>query len=107
MERNVDKIKRLEHELGKYRKKVEDQGKKIKELLETVEGDREAMLALDANMIQLALSYGQEEVEDGEVLGWRLEYPKVEVHKLLEEYQVKARIDQKTQQMVIGVMKRE
>ena len=27
MERNVDKIKRLEHELGRYRKKVADQAR--------------------------------------------------------------------------------
>ena len=40
MERNVDKIKRLEHELGRWRKKVADTAKENEEL-------REALAQLD------------------------------------------------------------
>lgn len=54
MERNVDKIKRLEHELGRYRKKVADQAKETEKLRRQVAdadaGSREPHFAVDSMM---------------------------------------------------------
>ena len=40
MERNVDKIKRLEHELGRWRKKVADTANENEKLREALENKR-------------------------------------------------------------------
>ena len=52
MERNIDKIKRLEHELGRYQKKVADQAKENEamrsRLLQAYAGNSEAQKAMDA-----------------------------------------------------------
>ena len=52
MERNVDKIKRLEHELGRWRKKVADTAKENEKLREALAqadvGNQETQALVDA-----------------------------------------------------------
>lgn len=65
--RNVDKIKRLEHELGRMKKMVKDRDKQIEELKEQVQGVNELRKAMDAYMIDMCLRYGFAEEVDGEM----------------------------------------
>lgn len=111
--RNVDKIKNLEKELGRYRKKVADQQKEIfglrKQLVVTIEGSSEANKAVDAILAQAALKYGEKarDEETGEELGWRLSIPMFSVAETLEQYEVKTRRDENTQEYIVGVMERK
>lgn len=79
MERNVDKIKRLEHELGRYRKKVADQARETEKLRQKVAdadaGSAQLQAMVDAVLTAVALEYGlhvTDEEASGEELGWRL-----------------------------------
>lgn len=54
MERNVDKIKRLEHELGRYRKKVADQARETEKLRQKV-ADADAGSAQLSAMVDAAI----------------------------------------------------
>lgn len=110
--RNVDKIKNLEKELGRYRKKVADQQKEIfglrKQLVVTIEGSSEANKAVDAILARVALKYGEKarDEETGEELGWRLSIPLFSVSETLEQYEVRTRRDETTQEYIVGVMER-
>ena len=63
MERNVDKIKRLEKELGRWQKKVRDQRKELERLRQAEEDARQAVLGtgrlLDGILTALALHLGE------------------------------------------------
>lgn len=65
--KNVDKIKGLEHELGRYRKKVAEQQREIAELKGSVEGAWKAAKSfgrmVDAICGACAVAYGKEEPE--------------------------------------------
>lgn len=58
-ERNRDKVKRLEHELGRYQKKVGELMKANAKLREDMKGLNQLRMAFDAWIIQIALSYGE------------------------------------------------
>lgn len=111
--RNVDKIKGLEKEMGRYRKKVEDQQKEIfglrKQLVVTIEGYSEANKAVDAILAQAALKYGERarDEDTSEELGWRLKIPMFSVSETLEKYEVRTRRDERTQEYIVGVMERK
>lgn len=63
MERNVDKIKRLEHELGRWRKKVADTAKENEELREALAqadaGNQETQALVDAVLTAVVLEHGE------------------------------------------------
>ena len=109
-ERNSDKIKRLQKDLGRYVKKVQDQQKVIKdigaELSHYQKGVEDLNKLVNALTIQLALHYGKTITENGEDLGQRLAVPIFDIDKLVSEYEVHARRDEKLNQYIVGVVKR-
>lgn len=113
MERNVDKIKRLEKEIGRYQKKVSDQAKeeaRLRRLLETAEvGAIQTHQAVDAILAQTALTFGEvvKDEETGEELGHRLTVPAFKVEDILGKYQVHTRRDEESGAYIIGVVPRD
>ncbi len=87
MERNTDKIKRLEHELGRYQKKVADQKKEISKLECLAGGMNEFMAAKNACDAMLAICYG-EEIEGG----YRLSTPAVNVEEMNDKWCVQTSV---------------
>lgn len=69
MERNVDKIKRLEHELGRWRKKVADTAKENEKLREALAqadvGNQETQALVDAVLTAVVLEHGERAMEPG------------------------------------------
>lgn len=113
-ERNVDKIKRLEQELGRFRKKVADDSKEIenlrKMLVQANMGNQETQALVDAILTAVALHYGEDAVDpddEGKVLGKRLTLPRFNALEMRSRYEVHARKDDETDSYVIGVVERE
>ncbi|MFR1826694.1 MAG: hypothetical protein ACLTKB_09120 [Lawsonibacter sp.] len=110
--RNVDRIRELEHELGRYQKKVADQAKEAVrlrgELDRAYAGGVEAQRAMDAILIQTAVAYGQtvKDEETGEELGWRLRLPVPNVEEIHARYEIHARRDGAEGAYIIGVAPR-
>mgnify|MGYP004460026415 FL=1 len=98
-ERNRDKMKRLEHELGRYQKKVGELMKANTKLHEDIKGLNQLRMAFDAWIIQIALAYGEavKDPDTGEDIprmkALHLERPKV--NPLLGEYEIHQRVDEK------------
>lgn len=98
-ERNRDKVKRLEHELGRYQKKVGELMEANAKLREDMKGLNQLRMAFDAWIIQIALTYGEavKDPDTGEDIprmkALRLERPKV--NPLLGEYEIHQRVDEK------------
>lgn len=111
--RNADKIKALEKELGRYRKKVADQGKELNQLKEKLRtayaGNIEINRTVDSVLAQTALAYGEDirDEESGVSLGRRLVLPISSIGKVLGKYEVKARRDDMEQVYYIAVVPRE
>lgn len=85
--RNVDEIKRLEHELGRMKKAVDDRNKQIEELKKVAGAADEVQRMLSAYMIELALRYKlTAQLEDGTVLDNCLELPATRVEEILGEW---------------------
>ena len=112
MERNIDKIKRLEHELGRYRKKVMDQGTTIQEqhkaLMQADNGNRETQMLVDAVLTAATLACGTaaRDQDTGEDIGWRLALPMFDIKEIREKYEIRARRDEQAQTYVLGVVPR-
>lgn len=98
-ERNRDKVKRLEHELGRYQKKVGELMKANANLHEDIKGLNQLRMAFDAWIIQIALAYGEavKDPDTGEDIprmkALHLERPKV--NPLLGQYEIHQRVDEK------------
>ena len=98
-ERNRDKVKRLEHELGRYQKKVGELMEANAKLREDMKGLNQLRMAFDAWIIQIALAYGEavKDPDTGEDIprmkALHLERPKV--NPLLGEYEIHQRVDEK------------
>ncbi len=112
MERNVDKIRRLEHELGRWRKKVADTAKENErlraDLARADAGNRETQTLVDAVLTAVALAYGERAMDPDApeaALGWRLAVPFFSVKEMREKYEIHARRD-KDGKYVLGVMER-
>lgn len=106
-ERNRDKVKRLEHELGRYQKKVGELLEANAKLRKDVEGLDQLRAVFDAWVIQIALAYG-ETVKDPdtgkEILRMKAlptEIPRVK--DLLARYEIWDRVDPQTNVMHIAV----
>lgn len=113
MERNVDKIKRLEHELGRWRKKVADTAKENEKLREALAqadaGSRETQTLVDAVLTAVVLEHGERAMDPDEpekTLGWRLTVPHFTVGKVREKYEIHARRS-KDGKYILGVMERD
>lgn len=112
-ERNVDKIKRLEHELGRYRKKVADDAKeneRLRRLLDQAnKGNQETQAMVDALLTAAALNFGEDAVDpddESKVLGKRLTLPRFNFVEMRTRYEVHARKDEENDAYVIGVVER-
>lgn len=103
MERNVDKIKRLEHELGRWRKKVADTAKENEKLREALAqadvGNQETQALVDAVLTAVVLEHGER------ALGWRLAVPFFSVKEMREKYEIHARRGEDGK-YILGVMER-
>ena len=108
--RNVDEIKRLKHEIGRYRKKVADQQKENRELREQLEafqaGMRELNMASDMILARTAMDYGEEVHDDqsGEIIGRRLRLGERITAALLDEVKVVSRFDRKERCYIVEAM---
>ena len=104
--RNVDRIKALEHELGRYWKKVEDQRKELDKLNNQVrtqaEGADQVGILVDAILAATASRYGTV-VEN--VIGFRLELEDFELERMRKRWRVSAQRRGST--YIVGVMERE
>ncbi len=113
MERNIDKIKRLEKELGRYQKKVADQAKeeaRLRGLLETAQkGVVQINRAMDAILAQTAITCGEivTDEETGKEIGRRLSIPLFSTCDILRKYEVRARRDAEAGMYTVGVVPRE
>ena len=113
MERNVDKIKRLEKEIGRYQKKVADQAKENEKLRQSLKlayvGNAQTQRAVDALMAQTAITYGEEvkDEETGAELGRSLTLPLFLIDDILARFEVHARRDKEKGLYVVGVVPRE
>lgn len=112
-ERNVDKIKRLEHELGRYRKKVADDAKEIERLRRLLtqanRGNQETQAMVDALLTAVAMNFGEDAVDPDDaskVLGKRLTLPRFNFAEIRARYEVHARKDEENDAYVIGVVER-
>lgn len=89
------KTQELEKELGRWQKKVEDQKallqKREEELGNAVNGLKEIGTLLDATMVQVAIQCGTKvtDEESGEVIGYRLELPRLSVAEILAQWEVR------------------
>ena len=102
-ERNRDKVKRLEHELGRYQKKDGELMKLNAQLSKRASGVAEISIATDALLAQVAIAYGEDAVDPdtGAVIGKRLMLPKFDARETYRKYEVHARRD--GENYIIGV----
>lgn len=114
MERNIDKIKRLENELGRWRKKVADTAKENEKLREALAqadaGNQETQALVDAVLTAVVLEHGERAMDPDApetALGWRLSVPFFSVKEMREKYEIHARRDKETGAYVLGVMERK
>ena len=111
--RNVDKIKGLEKELGKYQKKVADQGKLLRKLRDELErshaGAIQLQAAADGLLTAVALEFGEivRDEETGAELGHRLTVPMFSLREMRQKYEVHARRDEEARTYVLGIVPRE
>ena len=108
--RNIDKIKDLEHELGRYRKKINDQSIQIADLEAKVrlfeEGARQTNVLVDALMAAVAQKYGiVVRGEDDEAIGYRLELDDFAVDRMMDRFEVSSQ--KRGTQYIIGAMLKE
>jgi len=105
--RNVDKIKSLEHELERYRKKVGDQQKELDELKALKElsdkGTKELNRAVDSIMTEVLVKFG-ESVEEGVL---ELSLPLVSVYRNTRDYMVMARVSDDNDSYILRAVRRE
>lgn len=101
--RNRDKIKQLEHELGRYEKRCGDLMKLNAQLSRRATGVAEISIATDALLAQVAMAYGEDAVDPdtGAVIGKRLTLPKFDARETYRKYEVHARSD--GENYIIGV----
>lgn len=113
-ERNVEKIKRLEHELGRYRKKVADDEKEIGRLrgllAQADRGNRDTQAMVDAILTAVTLKCGEDARDpddESKVLGKRLTLPHFNFLEMRSRYEVHARKDAEANEYIIGVAERQ
>ena len=108
--RNIDKIKDLEYELGRYRKKVNDQSIQMADLEAKIrvfeDGARQTNVLVDALMAAVAQKYGiVVRGEDDEAIGYRLELDDFAVDRMMDRFEVSSQ--KRGSQYIIGAMLKE
>ena len=100
-------------ELGRWQKKVKDQGRQIEALKQRLAaadaGAMEMNNLLTSILSQVAVRYGQPEPDPenpASPLGWRLELPMLDVAETLGKYEQHARRDTAKGLYIIGVVPR-
>lgn len=83
--RNVDRIKALEQELGRTRRRLADKEKKLEEAMA---GNRQTQAAVDALFTAAVLAWGQEEAGG---TSRRLELPAFSVEEMGRRYTLQVR----------------
>ncbi len=105
--RNVDKIKTLEKELGRYQKKVADQQKEVMglraELELAMEGTKELNTVVDAIMAEITVAHGTV-LEEGV---WELVIPLVSIRRNSRDYHVMARVSEDNDSYTLRVIRKE
>jgi chromosome segregation ATPase len=80
-------VRRLEHELGRMKKAVDDRNKQIEALKKVAGAADEVQRMLSAYMIEMALRYKMTaQLEDGTVLNNCLELPATRVEEIMKEW---------------------
>lgn len=98
-ERNRDKVKRVERELGRYQKKVADLTRENARLREDMKGLNQLRAAFDAWIIQIALAYGEAATDPDtgkeipRMKALHIERPKIV--PTLRDYEIHQRVDEK------------
>lgn len=105
--RNVDEIKRLEGELGRYKKMVADRDKQIKKLNGYNEAVEELRKALDAYMIQMCLRFGFTEEVGGALYEHCLTLPKNNIQETLDKYKLELYAGEKEDEIIMQAVERE
>lgn len=108
--RNIDKIKNLEHEMGRYRKKVNDQSIQIADLEAKIqlyeEGARQTNVLVDALMAAVAQKYGITVRDENDYLiGFRLELDDFAVDRMMDRFEVSSQ--KRGTQYIVGAMLKE
>lgn len=110
MTKRMERIKALETQLGKYRKKIDDQQKLVSKLSGEVEQSRSALEEIqsltDAILANAAIACGEPVEEDGKTIGYRLTIPAFSVQETLEKYKIGARKDENGA-YTLGVMEKK
>ena len=105
MARNIDKIKELEYELGRWRKKAAEQQEQIKQLKSETEDAWDALrdinYAADSVLCNVALKFGEQ--EDG---GYKISIPMPSVSDIMREYDVSTGRDKEGESYVVFVKKK-
>ena len=87
MARNIDKIKELEYELGRWRKKAAEQQEQIRQLKSEAEDAWDALMdinhAADSVLCNVALKFGEQ--ADG---GYKNSIPMPSVSDIMRDYEV-------------------
>jgi hypothetical protein len=112
--RNVDKVRKLNYELGRFRKKIDDQEEKIKKLEKELEmaygGNMEMHAQVDGILCQMVLCCGKDvfDFDDPEkVIGKNITIPRFNPMDLVRKYEVHTELYEESNEMVIGIMERE
>lgn len=105
--RNVDEIKRLEHELGRMKKMVKDRDKQIEELKSQVQGIGQLREAMDAYMIDMCLRYGFAEEVGGEMLEHCMALTRGDRMELLNQWALQLYKGEKESEIILQAVKRE
>lgn len=106
--RNVDEIKRLEHELGRYKKMVGDRDKQIEKLEQKLNGAvGEVRMLMDAHLIRTCLKYGFAEEFDGELYEHCLLLETGNPEELIREWELKQYTGEEKGQLIVQAVKRE
>lgn len=105
MARNIDKIKELEYELGRWRKKAAKQQEQIRQLKSEAEDAWDALRdinhAADSVLCNVALKFGEQ--EDG---GYKISIPMPSVSDIMREYDVLTGRDKEGESYVVFVKKK-
>ena len=105
--------KQQDREVGRYRKKIADQEKRVKMLESDLQsaqtGMIEMQMMIDALLSTVVIHHGEKstDAESGKEIGWRLAVPLFDVAKTRKDYEIHARKDFEQGAYVIGVAPRE
>lgn len=105
--RNVEEIKRLEGELGRYKKMVADRDKQIEKLNGYNEAVEELRKALDSYMIQMCLRFGFTEEVGAELYEHCLTLPKNNIQETLDKYKLELYAGENEDEIIMRAVERE